>query len=155
LSVRIRLKRAGSRHRPFYRIVVADSRSARDGREIEALGHYNPVAKPEVIELDEDRLNHWVSKGAGMSESVDALVRRRKRRLERGGALEAEEAAEPAGPAQEPEGPAAEAATATSSEEEKSAEASEIEVSGGDETKEEKPEAAGAGDVSEGESEKE
>jgi small subunit ribosomal protein S16 len=155
LSVRIRLKRAGSRHRPFYRIVVADSRSARDGREIEALGHYNPVAKPEVIEFDEDRLNHWVSKGAGLSESVDALVRRRKRRSAREGAPETEEAAEPAGQAQESASPAAEAATATASEEEKGAEDSKVEVSDAGETGEERPEAAGAGDASEGESEKE
>ena len=148
MSVRIRLKRAGSRHRPFYRIVVADSRSARDGREIEALGHYNPVAKPEVIEIDEDRLSHWLSKGAGMSESVDALVRRRKRRLERGETFDAEEAGEPTRPTPEAAGVAVE-------KEKKGVEAPEVQASEGEGGGEEKPEAAGAGDASEGESEKE
>jgi len=96
LAVRIRLKRAGSTHRPFYKIVVADSRSSRDGRVIEALGHYDPVKKPEVMEVNEDRLSHWLSKGASMSESVESLVRRMKRRAERGDAFDAEEAVEAA-----------------------------------------------------------
>jgi small subunit ribosomal protein S16 len=80
LAVRIRLKRAGSRHRPFYKIIVADSRSARDGADIESLGYYDPLKHPEDIKVDEDRYNHWLSVGASASESVETLFRRLKRR---------------------------------------------------------------------------
>lgn len=79
MGVRIRLKRAGSRHRPFYKIIVTDSRSARDGASIEALGFYNPLSKPETIEIDEDRYSHWLSVGASASEPVETLVRRKRR----------------------------------------------------------------------------
>jgi small subunit ribosomal protein S16 len=73
MSLRIRLARGGAKKRPFYRIVVADSRSPRDGRFIEKIGSYNPmVAKdhPERIKLDEDRAKHWISVGATPSERV-------------------------------------------------------------------------------------
>ena len=73
MSLRIRLARGGAKKRPFYRIVVADSRSPRDGRFIEKIGSYNPmVAKdhPERIKLDEDRAKHWISVGATPSDRV-------------------------------------------------------------------------------------
>jgi small subunit ribosomal protein S16 len=80
LSVRIRLKRAGSTHKPFYKIIVADSRGPRDGRAIEELGHYDPLKKPEVVKIDEERYKHWLSVGASASEPVETLVKRMQRR---------------------------------------------------------------------------
>jgi small subunit ribosomal protein S16 len=80
LSVRIRLRRAGGRHRPFYKIIVSDSRGPRDGADIESLGYYDPLKHPENIRVDEDRYNHWLSVGASASESVVTLLRRLKKR---------------------------------------------------------------------------
>ncbi|MDK4688992.1 30S ribosomal protein S16 [Kingella negevensis] len=73
----IRLARGGSKKRPFYNIIVADSRSRRDGRFIERVGFYNPVAneKQERVRLQADRLNHWVAQGAQLSEAVAKLVK--------------------------------------------------------------------------------
>ena len=73
----IRLSRGGSKHRPFYNVVVADSRTRRDGRFIERVGFYNPVAneKQERVRLNNDRLNHWVSQGAQLSDAVAKLVK--------------------------------------------------------------------------------
>ncbi len=75
--VTIRLARGGAKKRPFYHIVVADSRRARDGRFIERLGFFNPVAQgnEEKLRLDNDRLNYWVSQGAQPSERVAKLVK--------------------------------------------------------------------------------
>jgi len=73
MSLRIRLARGGAKKRPFYRIVVADSRSPRDGRFIEKIGTYNPMVPkdhPDHIKLDEDRIKHWVSVGATPSDRV-------------------------------------------------------------------------------------
>lgn len=74
--VRIRLSRGGAKKQPFYHIVVADSRRARDGRSIERLGFFNPVARgnDERLRLDTERLDHWVSQGAQLSERVSHLV---------------------------------------------------------------------------------
>ena len=76
----IRLARGGSKHRPFYNIVVADSRNRRDGRFIERVGFYNPVAneKQERVRLSADRLNHWIGQGAQLSEAVAKLVKEQK-----------------------------------------------------------------------------
>lgn len=76
----IRLARSGSKHRPFFNIVVADSRNRRDGRFIERVGFYNPVAneKQEHVRLNADRLNHWIAQGAQMSEAVAKLVKAQK-----------------------------------------------------------------------------
>ncbi len=73
----IRLTRGGSKKRPFYHVVVTDSRNRRDGRYIERLGFFNPVAKEneEGLRLDTDRIEHWVSKGAKPSERVAALIK--------------------------------------------------------------------------------
>jgi len=75
--VSIRLSRGGSKKRPFYHIVAADSRRARDSRYIERLGFFNPVAKggEETLRLDLERVDHWVSKGAQASERVQTLIK--------------------------------------------------------------------------------
>lgn len=72
--VKIRLMRAGSKKRPFYRIVAADSRSPRDGKFLEILGYYDPRKSPHVLEVDTDRVNQWVGKGAQTSERVGKLI---------------------------------------------------------------------------------
>jgi small subunit ribosomal protein S16 len=72
--VRIRLRRVGLRHQPSYRIVVADKEAPRDGRFLEILGFYNPRTDPSTIEVKEDRLYDWMSKGAQPSESVMQLL---------------------------------------------------------------------------------
>jgi len=73
LPVRIRLKRMGAKKKPFYRIVVADSRSPRDGRFIEEIGYYNPTTDPTTIKIDTDKAKDWLSKGAQPSDTVKAL----------------------------------------------------------------------------------
>jgi small subunit ribosomal protein S16 len=72
----IRLRRAGSKNRPFYRVVVTESRSAREGRFVEVLGSYNPRTKPETLNIDRDRLTHWLKAGAKPSDTVRTLVDR-------------------------------------------------------------------------------
>jgi small subunit ribosomal protein S16 len=72
----IRLRRAGSNKRPFFRVVVTEKRSARDGRFVEVLGHYNPRLQPEVLEIDRARLAHWIGVGAQPSDTVRTLVDR-------------------------------------------------------------------------------
>ena len=73
----IRLSRGGAKNRPFYNVVVADSRNRRDGRFIERVGFYNPLAKEgiEALRLSLDRVNHWVSQGAQLSDAVARLVK--------------------------------------------------------------------------------
>ena len=73
--VRIRLRRMGAKKKPFYRIVVADKRSPRDGRFIETIGTYNPLTHPETVEIKLDRAAHWLSKGAQPSDAVARLLR--------------------------------------------------------------------------------
>ena len=75
MAVKIRLKRMGKIRQPFYRIVVADSRTRRDGRVIEEIGKYHPKEDPSVIEVDSERAQHWLSVGAQPSEPVLALLR--------------------------------------------------------------------------------
>jgi small subunit ribosomal protein S16 len=70
----MRLARVGSKKNPIYRVVVADSRSPRDGRFIEIVGRYNPQTDPSTIELDEDKVRGWLEKGAQPSESVRRLL---------------------------------------------------------------------------------
>jgi small subunit ribosomal protein S16 len=72
----IRLRRAGSKTRPFFRVVVLEARSARDGRFVEVIGHYNPRTQPEKLTMDLDRLKHWLSVGAQPSDTVRTLVDR-------------------------------------------------------------------------------
>ena len=72
----IRLRRAGSKNRQFYRVVVTEGRSARDGRFVEVLGHYNPRTKPETLVLNQERVAHWVKAGATPSDTVRTLIDR-------------------------------------------------------------------------------
>ncbi len=74
MAVRIRLSRVGRKKTPIYRIVVADSRSPRDGRVIESIGRYDPRTEPSLIEIDEDRARDWLEKGAKPSETVAKLL---------------------------------------------------------------------------------
>lgn len=73
MAVKIRLKRMGSKRNPFYRIVVADSRSPRDGRFIEQIGTYNPVVDPIQVKIDEEKALYWMSQGAKPSDTVRSL----------------------------------------------------------------------------------
>lgn len=72
----IRLRRAGSKNRQFYRVVVTEGRSARDGRFVEVLGHYNPRTKPETLVLDQERVAYWMKAGATPSDTVRTLIDR-------------------------------------------------------------------------------
>ncbi len=72
--LRIRLRRVGKKKQPMYRIVVADSRSPRDGAFVEALGHYHPMNEPSVIVLDGERARHWLDKGAQPSDRVSKIL---------------------------------------------------------------------------------
>lgn len=74
--VAIRLRRTGSKKRPFYRIVVTDSRTARDSRFVEVLGYYNPRTNPETLSVNRERLEHWINSGAQPSDTVRTLVAR-------------------------------------------------------------------------------
>jgi small subunit ribosomal protein S16 len=76
MSVKIRLTRHGSKKRPFYRIVIADSRSPRDGRFIEIVGHYNPTVDPPEVVLKNDRVSYWMSQGAIPSDTVKQLMKK-------------------------------------------------------------------------------
>src|SRR6266571_8005038 len=75
MSVRIRLRRLGAKKRPFYRVVVADQRSPRDGRFIENIGKYHPLEDPSLIQIDEDRALYWLSQGAQPTEQVANLLK--------------------------------------------------------------------------------
>ena len=72
----IRLRRAGSKGRPFFRVVVTEAKTAREGRFVEVVGHYNPRTKPETLVIDRERVTHWLSKGAMPSDSVRTLIAR-------------------------------------------------------------------------------
>ena len=75
MAVRMRLARVGSKKNPIYRVVVADSRSPRDGKFIEIVGRYNPQTEPSTIELDEAKVRDWLGKGAQPSEAVGRLLK--------------------------------------------------------------------------------
>ena len=75
MAVKIRLTRVGSKKNPIYRVVVADSRSPRDGRFIEIVGRYNPRTDPSIIEFDEERTKHWLDHGAQPSDPVSRLLK--------------------------------------------------------------------------------
>jgi len=74
--VTIRLRRQGAKKSPFYRIVVIDSCNAREGAFVEILGHYNPRKSPEILVIDRERMQYWLSVGAKASDSVRTLVKR-------------------------------------------------------------------------------
>jgi small subunit ribosomal protein S16 len=75
LAVKVRLTRVGSKKNPIWRVVVTDGRSPRDGRSIETIGHYNPQTQPSRIEIDRERYQHWLDRGAQPSNTVKKLIR--------------------------------------------------------------------------------
>ena len=75
MAVKIRLKRMGKIRAPFYRVVVMDSRTKRDGRAIEEIGKYHPTEEPSLIEIDMERANYWIGQGAQPTEAVAALLK--------------------------------------------------------------------------------
>ena len=75
MAVRMRLTRVGSKKNPIYRVVVADSRSPRDGKFIDIVGHYNPQPNPSLIDFDEAKVKDWLGKGAKPSEAVGRLLK--------------------------------------------------------------------------------
>jgi len=75
MAVKMRLTRVGSKKNPIYRVVVADSRSPRDGKFIDIVGRYNPQLEPSLIELDESKVRDWLGKGAQPTESVRRLLK--------------------------------------------------------------------------------
>ena len=74
MAVKIRLKRMGSNKKPFYRIVVADSRSPRDGKIIEQIGTYDPMTEPSTIVLDQEKVAQWIKNGAKPTDTVKKLI---------------------------------------------------------------------------------
>ncbi len=75
MAVKIRLRRMGAKKRPFYRIVVTDTRSPRDGRFIEEIGYYNPISQPKEIKINQEKAMEWLKKGAKPSDTVRALFK--------------------------------------------------------------------------------
>lgn len=76
MAVKIRLKRMGAKKAPFYRIVVADSRSPRDGRFIEEIGYYNPLTEPSVIKVDAEKAKQWIKNGAKPTDTVKSILQK-------------------------------------------------------------------------------
>lgn len=79
MAVKLRLSRIGRKHLPYYRIVAIDSRKARDGRPIEILGNYSPLADPPLWSLRTERIEYWISQGAEVSDKVKALLKEAKK----------------------------------------------------------------------------
>ncbi len=76
MAVKIRLRRMGMKKHPFYRIVVADERSPRDGRCIEEIGYYNPMTQPADVKIDNDRATYWLQSGAQPTDTVRVLLKK-------------------------------------------------------------------------------
>jgi small subunit ribosomal protein S16 len=128
MAVKIRLRRTGRKKQPSYRIVVADSQSPRDGAYLDNVGTYNPLTKPAELRIDLEKVDSWVARGAGMSETVASLVRKARRggddkvalraasepvgRISEGGKARSEPAAAAAAPAVAEPAAAAEPAVA-------------------------------------------
>jgi len=79
--VTIRMRRLGSKKRPFFRVVATDARTPRDGRSIEILGHYDPTTQPETLRLNRDRFHYWLDKGARPSDTVRTLLARHEEKV--------------------------------------------------------------------------
>ncbi|MDR3278805.1 MAG: 30S ribosomal protein S16 [Oscillospiraceae bacterium] len=96
--VKIRLRRMGAKKNPFYRVVVADSRSPRDGRCIEEIGTYNPLTSPSEIKINTERAAYWIKNGAQPTDTVRALLKKAEaaQAAEPGAAAQPAESAEPA-----------------------------------------------------------
>ena len=122
MAVSIRLRREGAKNSPYYKVVVADSRSPRDGKFIEILGTYDPKKPDHNSALKLDRIDHWISKGAQPSDTVRSLIKKNKKQAAKapaeGAAPESPaEAATPESPAEEASAPVAEAPAAPTAEE--------------------------------------
>ena len=78
MAVKIRLRRMGHKKAPFYRIIVADSRSPRDGKIIEKIGTYNPMTDPATVELNKEKVEAWIKNGAKPTDTVKALIEKAK-----------------------------------------------------------------------------
>ena len=76
MAVKIRLRRMGAKKKPFYRIVVADSRSPRDGRFIEEIGYYNPISEPVEIKIDDEKAVKWLNNGAQPTQTIKDLFKK-------------------------------------------------------------------------------
>ena len=76
MAVKIRLRRMGAKKAPFYRIVVADARSPRDGRFIEEIGYYNPMTEPSTVKVDAEKAKQWIANGAQPTDTVKALLKK-------------------------------------------------------------------------------
>lgn len=76
MAVKIRLKRMGAKKKPFYRVIVADSRSPRDGKFIDHIGHYNPVSEPVDVKIDEEKAIKWLNNGAQPTDTVKDLFKK-------------------------------------------------------------------------------
>ena len=76
MAVKMRLRRMGAKKKPFYRVVVADSRYPRDGRFIEEIGYYDPCQDPAVINIDEEKIKSWIESGATLSDTVKSLMKK-------------------------------------------------------------------------------
>src|SRR5204862_4121910 len=113
MAVSIRLRREGAKNRPYYKVVVADSRSPRDGKFIEILGTYDPKKPDHNSTLKLDRIDHWISKGAQPSDTVRSLIKKNKKNAEKAPG----ETAAPETPAEEANAPVAEAPAAPAAEE--------------------------------------
>jgi small subunit ribosomal protein S16 len=100
MAVSIRLRREGTKNRPYYKVVVADKRSPRDGKFIEIIGAYDPKKPGPNSTLNIDRVEYWISKGAQPSDTVRSLIKKNKK-IGAGAAAAAEAESEPSQPAQE------------------------------------------------------
>ena len=76
MAVKMRLRRMGMKKAPFYRVIVADSRSPRDGRFIEEIGYYNPLTNPAEIKIDSEKAKKWIANGAQPTETVKSLLKK-------------------------------------------------------------------------------
>ena len=76
MAVKMRLRRMGAKKAPFYRVIVADSRSPRDGRFIEEIGYYNPLTEPAEIKIDAEKAKKWINNGAQPTETVKSLLKK-------------------------------------------------------------------------------
>jgi len=103
MAVRIRLRRVGRKAQPYYRVVVAESTTPRDGLYLDTVGFYNPRTKPAELRMDLEKVDAWVAKGARLSETAAALVRTARRGGDASIALKAAAAAEPEAGESEPE----------------------------------------------------
>lgn len=152
MAVKIRLARAGAKKAPFYRIVVADSRSPRDGRFIEILGRYNPRTQPSTVELDVEKAKAWIAKGAEMSETAAKLLKIAETPVEQAEAPKKEvKPSKKAAAKAEAEKKAAEEAAAKPAEEAPAAEETPAEEPAAEEAPEEAPAEEPAGEEPAGE----